>query len=421
MAEKTTQEEIKLSGNDFIPGADFTDQFANTPIGEDEDEHQEDNHSTDNNDDNQETPEQKEEKFKAANGGKTESEVAAAKQKVIDDQVAADKVEEEKVSKMTPEEKEKYLEEKNKSTTGDEKPKPFEEELVTRFNGKYKTVAEIEAALNAPPKEQEFADETVRNLNEYVKNGGKIDADYLREITTDYNAINDGVELAMRHLAATDPSFKNADAEELEYEVRKRYDMNNWSEDGDEVNDVRRVMEKKLQREAPEFRNALKEKQDKLQFIKPADPKIAEQAAEERKANLKEWVEKVVPNIVKEVSKLSTPLSDKEAFDYTNDANDMNEVVQVMNSMGENAKVFWGQFFDKEGKFDNKKVLTMMLRDRGYDKAVKLASAQGRAAGREEEIKNIKGINFDKDKQRNEGAASQSFDQAVYESVSKNM
>lgn len=436
MAENNSdQEKIILKDQDFIPGSDFNAQFENVQIeGEGEDDFQEDNtneggdddqqNQNNGDDENQQQQESEEEKFKAANGGKTKAEVEADK-KASDELAAKAKIEEEKLAKMTPEEREKHLAKNNSGDNNNNNaPKPFEEELVARFNGKYKTVAEIEAALNTPPPVQEFADETVKNLNEYVKAGGKIDAEYLQEITTDYDGIEDGVELAMRHLKATDPKFKNASAAELEFEVRRTYLMDEWSEDGaEDMNEVRKIMSMRLERECEEtFRPALKERQAKLQFIKQVDPKVAEAKSQERAENLKTWKEKIVPGLVQELSKLSTPLTDKEAFEYANDANDTNEVVQVLNSMGEDAKGFWAQFTDKEGKFDHKKVARMLLRDRGYDKAIKLAREQGRAVGREEEVKNIKNIDFNTDNKRNSGqGGDQSFDQAVYESVSKNV
>lgn len=418
------QENVELKDGDFTPSQDFLDTFKDTPIDGGDNvfvESGNDKGQDDNSGNSEETPEQKEEKFKAANGGKTQAEVADA-QKIIDDKIKADqKTEDDKLAKMTPAEKEKYIAEKNKGADNQQQNsvKPFEEELVSRFKGKYKSVEEIEQALEKPSVEV-FANESIKAINDYVKNGGKFDQEYFEAINTDYDAINDGVELAMRYLQATDPNLKDADPEELEFEVRKRYDMDNWSDDGaDEVNDIRRVMEKKLQREAPQFRAALKEKQNSLKFIKAVDPKISEQATKDKEANLKKWVEEIVPSLVEKTSKLSTKISDKETFDYTPDATDLNEAVQLMNSLGSNAAKFWEQFYDNEGKFDHSKVLTMLLKARAYDKVIPLVREQGRTAGREEEIRNLKGTDFSSDKRRSSSdASSMNLDEAIYKSVS---
>lgn len=412
------------SGSDvFVPSAEFSAEFSNTPIGGADEIILDENN-------NDETPEAKTARLEAEKfAGKTPQEIEVIKQKEISDKVASDeKIENEKIAKMAPEEKEKYLAEKNKSTSNNStQVKPFEEELLSRFEGKYKTVDQIQEALKNPQKVEVFADEAVKNINEYVKNGGKLDAAYLEAITTDYAAMQDGVEIAMRHLQATDPKFKNADSEELEYEVRSRYKMDEWSEDGaEEVNEVRKIMSKRIEREAEQFRTELIEKQNSLKFIKPIDPKIAENVAAEKATLLKDWVEKIVPEVVSKIPKLSTVLLDKdgkpttESFDYTPDKADKDEVVRITNSMGENAKEFWGQFYDKDGKFDHTKLVRMMMRDRGYDKAVQLVREQGRAAGFEEGIKSIKGIDFTPDKRGTTGAENLTLESAIAKSLSEN-
>lgn len=318
---------------------------------------------------------------------------------------------------MSPEEKAAYLKEKNTWTPA---VKPFEEELLSRFGGKYKSVQEIEAALNTPPEPQ-FANDTVKFFNEFVTNGGEINNDFLAAITTDYDKIDDGVELMMRHLKANDPRAKNWDDEDLEYEVRSMYKMDEWSDDdAEEQNETRKIMSKRLERDAKDAREALKQKQESLKYIKPVDPSIAAKEAENRQRDQQTWETEIVPKILETVSKLSTQLSDKEAFDYEIDAADKGEVAGLLKSMGNNAKTFWGQFYGKDGKFDHSKLARVLLRDRSYDKAVKLAREQGKANGAEEEHQNIANIDFKKD-QRRSSSKQKSFDEAAYESVSKNL
>jgi hypothetical protein len=408
MAEKDD-----LNDKDFVPPASFLQHFENTPVGEEEDfEEEEEEHEEEEISEEDRKKKEGEEEKK----GEEDEETPEAKKKKEDADAA--KAEEDKISKMSPEEKEAYLKEKNTPAAS---VKPFEEELLSRFNGKYKSVQEIESALNTTPEPQ-FADDTVKFFNEFVKNGGKIDNEFLSAITTDYDAMTDGVELMMRHLKANDPRCKNWDNEDLEYEVRQLYKMDEWSDDeAEETNETRRIMAKRLERDAKDAREGLKQKQESLKYIKPVDPLVAEKEAEDRQIAQKKWETEIVPKVIEAVSKLSTPVSEKEAFDYDIDAADKGEVAGLLKSMGNNAKAFWGQFYDKDGKFDHVKVARMLLRDRSYEKAVKLAREQGKAIGGEQEHRNIGNIDFKKDQKRGGSSKEKSFNEAAYDSVSKNL
>lgn len=355
--------------------------------------------------------------------GKTKAELD--KEKV--DQAASE--EQEKISKMSPSEKEAYL--KNKNTAGEQgnagaqqnQAKTFDDELLSRFEGKYKNIDEITAALNSPPPELKIEDPFVNHLHELSKAGVKIDQNFVNELAMDWDSIENPVVMLMEDLKRSDPKYKDWTDAELEYEIRHRYRMDEWNpEDGGEPTEVEKIYSIRQLREATEAGNRLKEKQNTLRNIPQPDTKAIELArtqAEERQKNYEAYVDK---ELIGKNGKLKIPLNEKEVFEYDLEPEQIAEAGKMVKEMGKNFNAFmqYKGFQNEKGKFDPAKVWRMILRDMASDKVGSLIHGQGKAAGGESAHRNLSNTNFENESGKGKQSTSKDFNSAAAKSLSDN-
>lgn len=272
--------------------------------------------------------------------------------------------------------------------------KSFEDYLAEKSEGKFKNWDEIAEQLNAP--KEEFADEYVKQINQYVKDGGKFDDNWLRIQSTDYTAITDPIQLIAEQRKLEEPGITD---EELKYEMDERYKINEWANEGEDATEIEKVMVQKMQREAEKSRQWLIENKKKI-ALSPKQQN-AEQEAIQQDANKKvteDW-NKAVDTTVKTITKVSIKLSETEGFDYPVTADDVKDANKIVKQMLTNGNALATEHLDAKQPFgvNIKSLSEMVLKTRVFDKAVKFAIEQGKVLGASTTVKDIKNVNFTPD------------------------
>lgn len=405
-----------LANSEFTPSQDFLDSFKNTVIEGD-----------DNNGGAGAPPPpvktaedlaaEKAAADAAANGGAGGTTPSAEEKKKAEDEAA--RLEAEKVAKMSPEEKTAY--DKEKSGAGAPPPvvKSFDEEFAERFGGKKPD--EVKAAIETPA-EAVFANEQIKFFNELAKQGVKIDADYVYQITRDYESMTDPVDILAEKIRQDNPKWTD---EMVEYEIRQKYKMDEWAAEGEEPTPIEKVMALRQLLEADEARDSMIEKRNSLTFIKTEDPKAKEQAAKDRLTAQTRFETTIDNEIVPKVPSLQTKFTDEKGTEHTIefqvDDSARGKVVQLMKAMGSDINAYWPQFSGKDGKFDHVKFYEMQLKAQNYEKAVKSSYERGLALGEERVAKDIRNTDFGQNgKGAGAGGAVKTFGEAAAESLAKN-
>lgn len=265
----------------------------------------------------------------------------------------------------------------------------FDELIAERSEGKFKKWDEIQEVLNKP--NTEFANEQVAQINEYVKNGGKFDENWLYVQNTDFNSISDPYELVAEAMRLEDPDITD---KEIEYEIKTKYKTEDWSDDGEEDNEIRQVMTNRLQRDADKSRNKLLEYQKSTSFKVPEKSEAERNSELLKSKKLQDVWEKTVDDSVKDFSKIPVKIDDKETFDISISEDERNEISKLSKSMGTNLLPLLSNFMDKSGNLDVKMLSEGLYKMKNFDKSVRAAYSQALAKGQQMVAKDIKNINF---------------------------
>lgn len=291
----------------------------------------------------------------------------------------------------------------------------FEEILAERTGGKFKSWDEIEAKINEP--KTEFANEQIQKINDFVKNGGKIDSDWLYFQQTDFTKIEDPFELVSEAMRLAEPGITDA---EIEYRLKTEYKTEDWSAEGEEPNEVESAMTAKLAREANNARAKLIEHKEKTSFNAPQKTEEQLKKEQEISKSIQQNWEKNVEETAKTFDKIAVKIDDKEAFDVIVSEDERKAIIKMSKQMGkEGLNVLLPKFLDKKGNIDLKLLQNYMYKAENFDNAVKAAAVQYLAKGRLEVAKDVKNINFKPDSST-EAPKSKSISESIAESVLKN-
>lgn len=268
----------------------------------------------------------------------------------------------------------------------------FEDLLAERSEGKFKSWEEIQAKLSEP--KIEFADERVRKINDYIRDGGKLDSDWVYFQNTDFEKIQDPFELLSEAMRLEEPGITD---KEIEYRLKNDYKIDDWSEEGAEANEVEEVMSAKMAREADKARQKLIAHKTKSSFAVPQKSEAdLRKEAEASKVVQENW-EKTVEDSAKAFEKIPVKIDDKETFDVIVSDEEKKSLTKMTKAMGKSLAPLLSEFTDKKGNVDVNMLQSFMYKAKNFDNAVKAAWNQALAKGKSEIVKDLKNVNFTKD------------------------
>ena len=261
--------------------------------------------------------------------------------------------------------------------------KSFEDYLIEKSEGKFKSWDELKVAMTpAQPEALKFANEKIEHLNELAKKGIDVTSkEFLELQSIDVEKADTLFEKWKRS-----DEGRGLSDETIKYEINKKYNVDEWAnkEEADLTLDDKANKEKML-RDINLSKEWLTNYKNERVLEKPIDPKVSEALAEEHKAQLLNWDKQVDTDIINKVSKLSTPISYKDetgkvvetSIDYNVSAEDMKYAADLMKNLPRDSNAFFRQFQDEKGNQNHEALVRMIVRDRGYDKAMAESYTKG--------------------------------------------
>lgn len=283
--------------------------------------------------------------------------------------------------------------EKNKVVISDEQ---FEKYLETKSNGKYKKFDEIELAINTP--KTEFANEKVKHLNDLAAKGIDVTSkEFLELQAIDFDKIEAADDLLYEKMKRSEEGSRLSE-KAIRALINKKYNVDEWREKlEDELTDDDKLNQELMLRDKEDSKDWLKKYKEERTLAQVPDPKIAEAKIENDRLFFENW-EKDAESSIKEITKLSTKLNEKESFDFEIPAEDRKKILDVVNLLAKDASVPFSKFINKDDKgnisVDKGGIALMLFKAENYDKAVALSASDATAKERLRIEKEYKGIDF---------------------------
>ena len=271
--------------------------------------------------------------------------------------------------------------------------KSFEEELAERTEGKFNKWEDVEAIVKTP--KEEFASEQVKHWNDLVKKGVNLDKEFFELQEKDFENMDDPLEIR-REAMKRHPDYAGLSARSLEFELNKKYNLDEWiDKDDEDLTDEDQHNIELLKRDALKDREWLVDYKNERTFSKTPDPTQLSKKAESERQAQDNWERFVDEELANKTSKLSTKIDDKDTVDFEVSDADKKYAADMMKSMTKDISVFWNQFADKDGKVNQKAVYEMILFNKNKDNIIKIAHQNALAKGKESEVKSIKNVQFE--------------------------
>jgi hypothetical protein len=279
--------------------------------------------------------------------------------------------------------------------------KSFEEELVERSNGKYKSWAEMEADLT--PKELKFANDKIKRFNELAEKGVDVTSrEFLELQSLDVDKL-DKVDDILFEKWKRGEEGKGLSDKTIKFEINKKYNVNEWIEkEESDFTDEDFANREKMQRDAGLGKEWLTNYKNERVLDKQIDPAQVAAMAKTRENELSNWDKMVDSDIINKVAKLSSPISYKDEtgkvveskIDLDVSAEDMKYVSDLFKQLPRDSNAFFSQFKDDKGNQNHEALAQLIVKARNYDKAVAAAYTSGAEQRALVIEKNAKNTNF---------------------------
>jgi hypothetical protein len=279
----------------------------------------------------------------------------------------------------------------------------FEQLLSEKFDGKYKTVDELQSALSSKStaSEEAFANEQIARLNEYVAKGGSME-EFFSTQTANYDEM-DTESIVKNHMKFKNPELS---IEEIGLLYEDTYKL-----DEDEYTDKEVKLSKiKLKQKSLEAKKELMKFQSDNAIPKTAKDAEAERLAlEENQAN---WRSKVNEGL-KDFQEVSFDLNDKgDKYTFAVNEDSMNYVKSTASNLSD----FWKRYVNEDGSENIGKIAREMAILENVNSIVRSAYAQGKSGGKEDVINDIKNPSYTPESKSNDGTPL-----SIQEQISKQL
>lgn len=283
----------------------------------------------------------------------------------------------------------------------DTKPKTFGEMLSEKTEGKYTDWESYIEGTKPPeviePKPFEFANDTVKKLNELAAQGVNIDSQLLELQSKDFKGMTDP-EAILKEEMRMSGRYEGWTDSLLTEEIDEKYKRKEWlDEETGEKTEGSKLMEMRLLRDSREAQDKLIKLQEDRTIIQAVDPQIAinQQAAVEKQT--RDWNEQV-DSIAKSTTKLTTMIDEKEnkTFDYEPTTEEISKATETMKQLGKNPMAIFDQFKKEDGSYDNTSIYNMLLAMATGDKRLRIINTNAKAEGAETEVRDLNNTNFKK-------------------------
>ena len=351
-------------------GINYIDPDAN------QDDQKDQNSDTDNTDQNQDNQDQNQDQNQNQNDQNDQDDKGGDKG---DDQSADDKNDSDSSGDQNDDgdgsdqaKDTKRIPDSSKSDDGSDQSIDFDSMLSERSGGRFKSVADIDKALEEAPQNA-FANEQIAKLNDYVKGGGKLE-DFVRTQTVDYSQFSPE-QLVAAQMSLNDPEMT---PEEIQILMEEDYGV---ADDASERQ--KQVAAAKLKRAS---REALKELQaDQKKWATP----MPDQAAQQAQAQ-KQW-ETQVETASANVNDLEIALNQTDKFNYKIEPE---AVSKVKEAIGKNPNAFFQRYINADGSENTEQFIKDMVILQNFETIVRAAASSSKNAGKQDVVKDLKNSDF---------------------------
>jgi hypothetical protein len=266
----------------------------------------------------------------------------------------------------------------------------FDELVSKKTGGKYKSYADIEAALETA-SENAFANEMVAKLNEYVKDGGNAE-DFLKTQTTDFGKMSD-IQVIMEREAMLDGTLTR---DEIQLLIEDQFAVSEDATDREKT--LARIKIKKAAKAAREELGEYQKKWAVPKTDRKTQEKLARQEAEKWKSELGEAVDKNAEVAFK---------VGKEEFKFS-PSDDAKEAVKSAHDLSK----FFQRYATKDGGYDVNKFVRDQYILNNIEDIISSAVVFAKGQGIEEFVDEMKNVDLDgKDKKKNSDGKKSILDQ----------
>jgi hypothetical protein len=351
----------------------------------------------------------KEKEVADAETARIAAEEAVKYKDLTPEQVTAKKAEEKEAFDKTPEgiakiEADRLAEEKKTSKT----ERTFEEMLIEKTAGKYKTLEEVEALIKP---EKKFKSSIADRAEAYVEASGAetpeeiaaAEEKFFSTQTTDFTKMSNR-ELIEYKIQGEHPLWND---KQIAFEIKKVYGVDKWKTDVKEYEEGIEPEEIEMQKLSYEQdAQATKETfiAEQKKWAVPEKKVAPAPAAVDPK--VKESYDKEIDAAFGKFDKLALQTTDEDnkpvkLLDYVMDAKDKLEISQIGKDLFSNAFAYWEKTGvitkDAAGKItvNKDKMAELIFKAKNFDKAISVATKQAYEIGKAKMVKEqIKNTNF---------------------------
>jgi hypothetical protein len=291
----------------------------------------------------------------------------------------------------------------------------FEDLLLEKSGGKFKSYEDFEKALTEKPQETQsadFASEQLEVLNRYVKDGGKLE-DFLKT-QVDYANMSE-MDVIKAEMKLNDPDLSDSD---MDFLINKEYQLDEEEYDEDDV----RLSKIKLRKDARKAKTALKKWQDGYAISEKKESVEPQQKVEQNTQPSKESLEKerirwegAVKDSASKMEQIDFEINEKgDKFTFTLSDEDRVNVVKNTSDLSK----FWSRFMNGDGTENIEKLNRTMFMVDNFDKIIRAAASKFKSDGKDAILEDIKNPNYSNDS-KVQSSEGKSLQEQMYEAWKK--
>ena len=245
-----------------------------------------------------------------------------------------------------------------------------------QFGTEFKSVDEAKSALS--PKELNFANEQIAQMNKFVGETGRSVVDYLRTQTIDYTKMSNE-DVMKVYMKQNSPELTN---EEVNLLINSKYKLG--EKDGNEAE--KKLAQIELKRDVINARKELINLQE--QYRMPNENKGM--SNEELNEIREDWINNMKSE-VNDVESLSFEINDKgEVFDFHLTDDHKRSLVESNSNLND----FFDRYVGEEGNWNFDKLNIDMFVLDNFEDIIRSVASQYRSKGTEQVIRDIKNPSF---------------------------
>ena len=245
-----------------------------------------------------------------------------------------------------------------------------------QFGTKFKSVDEAKSALS--PKELNFANEQIAQMNKFVGETGRSVVDYLRTQTIDYTKMSNE-DVMKVYMKQNSPELTN---EEVNLLINSKYKLG--EKDGNEAE--KKLAQIELKRDVINARKELINLQEQYRMPNENKGMSNEEVNEIRE----DWINNMKSE-VNDVESLSFEINDKgEVFDFHLTDDHKRSLVESNSNLND----FFDRYVGEEGNWNFDKLNIDMFVLDNFEDIIRSVASQYRSKGTEQVIRDIKNPSF---------------------------